>query len=326
MGHNLSKLRKDRQIQAITIFFAILAVTPLIAFQQTYILWVIILTMFYAILALSWNILIGYTQLLSFAHPGLLAMGAYFSAFFIKYTGAPPIIGLLISTVLVTVAGFLLGLVCLRLRGIYLALTTWGLSGAVQRILISEYNITGGLTGLATKFLLPVSPLIAPQHYYYIVLAILAACAMTIYKIINSKYGLYLKAIGDDEEAASACGVNIVRMRILAFTLSSVWVGLAGAFYAHLVGRVSPALADFSIMMFVIASTILGGLGTFFGPLLGAFIMWPVSEVIRAHSAGLQMIILSVIILISLKFFKNGLVGALSISHHRTRRELSVSP
>jgi len=146
-------------------------------------------------------------------------------------------------------------------------------------------------------------------------------CALTTYKLIHSKYGLYLRAIGDDEEAAATCGVNIVRLRIFIFTLSTVWVGIAGAFYAHLLGYVSPALADFSIMITVIAATIMGGLGTFLGPILGAFVMWPVSEFIRARSAGLAMIVLSILILTSLKFFKNGFLGVLSSLYRRVRHE-----
>ena len=316
-----TKFLRSRQIQATIVFIAVLAIVPLFALQQPYILWVFILTMFYAILALSWNLLLGYTQLLSYAHPGLLAMGGYFSVLLIKSTGLSPIIGLFLSTALVTFVGFLIGWACLRLKGIYLALTTWGFSGAVQLIMISEYNVTGGLTGLTTQFLLPISSFQAPQYYFYVALMLFTLCALTTYKLIRSKYGLYLRAIGDDEEAAATCGVNIVRLRIFIFTLSTVWVGIAGAFYAHLLGYVSPALADFSIMITVIAATIMGGLGTFLGPILGAFVMWPVSEFIRARSAGLAMIVLSILILTSLKFFKNGFLGVLSSLYRRVRHE-----
>ncbi|MGQ9690797.1 MAG: branched-chain amino acid ABC transporter permease [Thermoproteota archaeon] len=319
------KILKDRQVQVVIIFFLALAAIPLMAFRESYILWILIFTQFYAMLAISWNLLLGYTQLISFAHTGLLAMGGYFSVFFIRYTELSPIIGLLVSTVIVTFVGFLIGWACLRLRGIYLALTTWSFSGAVQLILMSEYGITGGLTGLSTKFLLPQSSFVAPQYYYYVVLILFMTCTAVTYKLISSKYGLYLRAIGDDEEAAAACGVNIVKLRIIVFTISSTWVGVSGAFYAHLVGYVSPALADFSIMITIIAATILGGLGTFFGPILGAFIMWPLSEVIRAYSAGLQMILASLLIILFLKFFRNGFLGALSSLYSRTHHESSVN-
>jgi len=317
---SFGSLLKYRQFQAILIFFAILAVIPLIAFRQPYIMWVIILTMFYALLAVSWNLLLGYTKLMSFAHTGLLAMGGYFSVFLVNYVGLPPIISFFVSIAIVSLIGFLLGWACLRLRGIYLALTTWGLSGVVQLVAMAEYHITGGLKGLSTKFLLPISSFEAPHYYFYIMLALFIICTLTTYMLINSKYGLYLTAIGDSEEAAATCGVNIVKLRIFVFTISSMWAGIAGAFYVHLIGYVSPALADFSLMVTVIASTILGGLGTVMGPIIGAFIVWPLSEVIRAYSAGLQMIILSILILIFLKFIPNGFVGLLSQIYHRIGR------
>lgn len=313
----LEGFRRDKEFQSMIILFIILSVLPG-AIWSPYFLWVITYVLLYAILSLSWNLLLGYTRLLSFAHPGLLAMGGYFSAFLVNNYNLPPIISLVISTFLVTVIGFVLGWVCLRLRGIYLALTTWGLSGAVQLILIAEYEITGGYKGLSTKFLLPVSPYVVPQYYYYAILAFFVACAVTTYKLVCSKYGLYLRAMGDDELAAASCGVDVVRLRIFIFTLSSMWVGLSGAFYAHLVGYVSPALADFSVMITVIASTILGGLGTFFGPILGTFIMYPILELIRAYSASLQMIIISLVTLVTLKFFRNGFLGAIYSLRRRT--------
>jgi len=314
------KLPKDPELRITIIFFIVLAIMPLIFLQKAYVLWVLTLTIFYIILAVSWNILLGYTQLLSFAHPGLLAIGGYGSVFFVASTGLPPVIGLFVGMFLSAVTGFLIGWLCLRLRGIYLALTTWGFSGAVQLLLISEFNITGGLTGMHTKFLLPVTSLEAPQYYYYVALILLIVCIATTYKLIYSKYGLYLRAMGDDEEAAAACGVNIVRLRIFIFTFSSIWVGAAGAFYVHLLGYVSPAIADFStVMITVMGSTILGGLGTFFGPILGTSIIWPLSEVIRAKSASLQIIIIATIILTSLKFFRNGFLAAVFSLYQRYR-------
>jgi len=318
-----AKLLKDPEALSILILSIVLAIIPLTLLQKPYTLWIIIITIFYVVLAINWNLLLGYMKLLSFAHTGLIGIGGYGSALFIASTGLPPLIGLLVGTTLAAVTGLVLGWACLRLRGIYLALTTWGFSGSLQLLLLSEYNITGGSKGIHTKFLLPVTSFEAPQYYYYIALTLLILCMMTTYKLIHSKYGLYLRAIGDDEDAAAACGVNIIRLRIFIFTISSLWVGAAGAFYVHFLGYASPAIADFStIMITVLGSTILGGLGTFFGPILGTFIIWPLSEVIRARSASLQMIILAAVILLSLKFFRNGFVGAVSSLYHKYKDEI----
>lgn len=287
-----------------------LAILPLPIAQYHYVVYVLTLCMFFAVLAISWDLMLGYGGQLSFAHTGLAAIGAYSSAFLVNLAGLPPVVGVLTGAVLATAVGLALGGICLRLRGMFFALATWGFAGMVQLLLVSEYDTTGGLKGLETKLLLPVSPYTAPIWYYYVGLAILAACALTTFKLISSQYGLTLIAMGDDEDAVAAHGINVVWLKVSLFGFSSFWVGLAGGFYAHLLGYISPAIADFSTMMtMVIAITIIGGLGTFFGPFFSAFLLYPVAEIIRSYGAGIQALIFTVVILIALKFLRNGVVG-----------------
>jgi len=295
---------------SLLILLIVLAFLPLPLAESSYLLWVLTLCNFYAILAVSWDLILGYGRQLSFAHTGMLAIGAYSSVFLVNSTGLPPAVGMIVGGVLAGAMGLALGWICLRLKGIYFALATWGFAGMVQLLLISEYDITGGLKGLATKFLLPTSSTATPVYYYYAGLALLAACALTSYRLINSNYGLYLMAMGDDEDAVSACGINVVWLKVSVFGISSLWLGLAGSFYAHLLGYVSPAIADFTtVMVLVIAVTIIGGLGTFFGPLFGTFLLYPIAELIRAYGAGIQQLIFIVVILAALKFFRSGIVG-----------------
>ena len=290
-----------------------LAILPLPIADYHYVVYVLILCMFFGVLAISWDLILGYGGELSFAHTGLTAMGAYGSAFLVNSTGLPPVVGMLSGAIVAAAMGLALGAICLRLRGMYFALATWGFAGMVQLLLVSEYQTTGGLKGLETKLLLPTSPYAAPILYYYVGLAILAVCALTTFKLITSQYGLTLIALGDDEDALAATGINVVWLKISVFGISSFWVGLAGGFYAHLLGYISPSIADFStIMTLVIAITIIGGLGTFFGSFFGAFLIYPIAEIIRAYGAGIQALIFTVVILIALKFLRNGLVGLVS--------------
>lgn len=298
----------------------VLSLLPLPLAGNSYVIYVLILCNFYAILAVSWDLILGYGNQLSFAHTGLLAFGAYGSAFLINLTGISPLVGLLFGGVLAAMVGLALGWICLRLRGIYFALATWGFAGMVQLLLISEYTITGGLGGLPTKLLLPTSPYTTPIYYYYASLVILALCALTTFKLIHSTWGLSLIAMGDNEDAVGAYGINVVWLKVSVFCISSFWVGLAGGFYAHLLGYVSPAIADFTtIMVMVIACTIIGGVGTFFGPLLGAFVLWPTSEIIRTYGAGIQELIFALVILLSLKFLRNGIVGLIPTQKIRSQ-------
>lgn len=292
------------------ILLVALAILPLPLSSSSYLIWILIFCIFYAILALSWDLILGYGGQLSFAHTGMLGIGAYSSVFLVNTTGLPPLVGMIVAGLLAAGTGLALGWICLRLRGMYFALATWGFAGVVQLVLVAEYDITGGMKGMATKFLLPTSFQITPVYYYYVGLALLAICVLTTYKLINSNYGLYLIAMGDNEDAVGACGVNVVWLKVSVFGISSFWLGLAGSFYAHLLGYISPAIADFTtIMVMVIAATIVGGLGTFFGPLLGAFILYPTAEVIRTYGAGIQQIIFVLVILVALKFLRNGIIG-----------------
>ncbi len=310
MKSSIMEIVRNRRHQATLIFFIVLALYPLLLVDRPYFIWVAIMCNFFAILVINWDILLGYGNLLSFAHTGLLAVGAYSSVMLVNQIQVSPVIGMFFGSIIAAIMGLVLGWICLRLRGIYLALATWGFSGIVQRVLIAEYYVTGGLKGFPTLFLLPVSSFTAPIYYYYISLLILALCVLLMLKLINSRYGLLLTAMGNDEEALTSLGVNITRLKISLFTISSFWIGLAGAFYSHLLGYVSPAIADFATMMVtVMAATIVGGLGTFFGPIMGIFIIYPLIEVIRVFGGANQQLILVIIILIFLKFLRNGLWG-----------------
>lgn len=308
------QLRKDllaspRRLSLLSLLI-ILAIMPLPLSGSSYYIWVLTLCNYWAILALSWDLILGYGGQLSFAHTGMLALGAYSSVFLVNSTGLPPVVGMIVGGGLAAAMGLALGWICLRLKGFYFALATWGFAGMVELLLVSEYETTGGLKGLETKFLLSTPSQAAPVYYYYAALVLLAVCALTTLKLTDSNYGLYLIAMGDNEEAVGACGINVVWLKVSVFGISSFWLGLAGSFYAHLLGYISPSIANFTtVMTFVIAATIIGGLGTFFGPLLGAFILYPTAEVIRTYGAGIQQLIFVVLILVALKFLRNGIMG-----------------
>jgi ABC-type branched-chain amino acid transport system, permease component len=135
------------------------------------------------------------------------------------------------------------------------------------------------------------------------------ATMFSSYILIRSKYGMFLKAIREDEEAAAVYGVNIVKMKLLAFIYSSFLAGLMGGFYTHVIGYISPAMAELSTMATIIIISVLGGLGTFLGPLVGAYVIWPLSELIRSYSGALSQIIFSAAVILALKFMPNGLIG-----------------
>lgn len=282
---------------------------PLVTYMSPSWVWLLLFANYYTVLSTSWNLVVGYTGQFSFGHHGLLAVGGYVSAIIVNEHKLHPIIGLILGGAASTLAGLLIGIASLRLKGIYFALTTFGFSYIIYLFIINEYRVTGGGSGLKTDFLFYDSPYLAIGTYYYVSLVLMSLAMLTTYIIIKSRYGLFLMAIREDEEAAAIYGINVVKMKILVFLYSSFLAGLMGAFYTHVIGYISPAIADLSVMGTIIIISVLGGLGTFGGPLTGSYFIWPLSEIIRSYSAYLNQVIFTVAIILTLKFMRNGIWG-----------------
>ncbi len=289
-----------------------LLVIPLVLPLPPSWIWIMIFANYYTVVAMSWNIVLGYGGQFSFAQHGLLTVGGYSSALLVNFLHLHPIASVILGGLVTATIGLGIGAVSLRLKSIYFALTTFGFSYIVYLITQSEYKLTGGKAGLKTEYLLLKSPFFSLHEYYFISFLLMLIITITTYVLIKSKYGMFLQAIREDEEAAAVYGVNIVKMKMIAFIYSSFIVGLMGGFYTHVVGYISPAMAELSTMGTIIIISVLGGLGTFFGPLIGAYVIWPLSELIRAYSATLSQIVFSVMVILTLKFLPNGLAGLFS--------------
>lgn len=281
--------------------------------NDPYVGFLLILLNFYIVLAGSWNVVAGYTGQLSFAHPGLLALGAYASVFFVSFSQSPlsPLMGLLVGGIAAMTMGLGIGAVSLRLRGIYFALATFGFSSIFFELLVSENSITGGYSGYSTVYLLQTSPYVDFLAYYYISVAILVTFFLSTYYLVNGRLGLFMRSVRDDEDAASVYGIDITKVKLVAFAVSSFWVGVMGSFYAHLIGYATPSLSGLSVMVNIVFISVLGGMGGFFGPILGGFVVWPLYIFLRTYNATLNVVLFSLIIIVVLKFFGNGLEGAI---------------
>jgi len=293
---------------ALLIYFLVTALLPFVFGNIIYTGFLLILLNFYIVLAGSWNLVAGYTGQLSFAHPGLLAVGAYASVFFVSASRFP-LLGLLVGGVAAAIVGLGIGAVSLRLRGIYFVLATFGFSSIFYEVLVSEYGLTGGYSGYPTAYLLPASPYVNFLEYYYVSVAIVIIFFFSSYYLVNSRFGLFMRSIRDDEDAASVYGVSSTKVKLIAFAVSSFWAGVMGSFYAHLIGYATPTLSGLPQMVNIVFISVLGGLGGFFGPILGGFVVWPLSIFLRTYNATLNVVLFSLVIIIALKFFANGLEG-----------------
>jgi branched-chain amino acid transport system permease protein len=269
-----------------------------------YWLYVCIMGLYYAVLASSWALLAGYVGKLSFAHAAFAATGAYTSAILVLKLGISPFLGLPAGAVMAGLTGLFIGILCFRMSGPYLALTTIAYSEILRIFVTSEYDLTRGSYGLN------VPPFFAGTEkwpYYYLMLTILCIAFLAMGFLVRSRTGLFLRAIREDEEGAQAMAVRVIRYRVLAFVVASLFAGLAGAFYAHFIQLVSPQMIILSEMAFILAMAIVGGVESLVGAAIGAFFLEILSEYLRAYGEW-RLVILGLIILLTIRFAPNGLI------------------
>ena len=287
---------------------------------------VITIAYYYAILAISWNLLAGYTGQFSLAHHAFASLGGYGSALLAMHAplywgvSIPLPLGILFGTLVAGLVGYGLGSICLNMRRIYLALTTWAFAESFRLWVITEYKFTQGDLGLPAELIFDTSD---PTPFYYVFLLATVICLWIVFEILRSPVGYYLRAIRDDDEAAQAMGVNTVRWKRFAFTVSSAMAGFAGALQAHYIGLLSPTPIKFNEMAIILVMVIAGGLRSFWGPLLGALFIQIISEVLRDY-AEYRMVLFAVLVLVIIRTYQDGLYGMLRAIYLKVSTKVAV--
>lgn len=284
------------------LFLAAIALLPL-AVANPYWLGVLIVSMYFALLAVGWNLLAGYTGQFSMAPACFAMVGAYATGLLSHYWSVSPWLGIPAAILAAAIVGMILGRIVMRLKGPYLALTTLSFAEIMRLVIGNSYNFTRGDLGLSV-------PGIFEERlaYYYLFLAVLVAVQVGLFVLLRSRAGLFLQAIRDDEVAAASRGVNVVFWKTAAFTLSTAMSGLAGALYGHFSQLVSPELGLLMQTGLVICMVVIGGIGSLIGPLLGAFLVYVSSEILR-EVGGIQLIVFALLVIVFARFFREGLWG-----------------
>jgi len=275
----------------------------------------LIIAFYYVILAASWNVLAGYTGQFSLAQQSFAAIGAYTTGLSIHYFEIPIWQGIVLAAVVSGLSGAILGALFLRLRAIYFAIATWAFAGSVQIVLTAAYQITRGQEGLSVP---PLMHTLDPRYYYYVFFVLMLACLAVIAVVIRSRIGRFLLAIKGDELRAATLGVNTTMWKVFAFTFTSMLSGLAGAFYAHYIVVLSPAMADFSVTANVVVMVIVGGLATLEGPVVGGIVIGVLSVSLQQYGAW-DNILFATIVLVIMRTSRRGVVPLLGDAWRRIR-------
>jgi len=293
---------------AIVVLVATAAMMLVPLFAGNFVLHVITISFYYVILAASWNLLAGYTGQFSLAHHAFAAVGAYTSGLLAYHWGVPFWLGIPAGVLLAGAMGYGLGRLVLRMRAIYLAIATWAFAETVHIYLTADYAFTRGELGLSVK---PLYGTVDPLPYYFTFLALTAIVLLGLRALIDSPIGYFMRAIKDDELRAKSLGIDTTKVKVAVFSISSAIAGLAGAFYGHYIVLLSPQMVDFSEMAKIVIMVVIGGFGTFVGPIVGAAPVQIVMTYLQAYGEW-NLAVFALIVIVLMRFSMEGIAGLLA--------------
>ena len=286
----------------VVIFFLALLCLPIFT-QDSYLLRILILTCIFAILAASWDLLSGYTGQINFGHALFFGVGAYTAALLNQHAHVPPWGSIPLGALAAVLAGLIIGIPCLKLRGVYLALTTLAFPVILMGIVFAFPSITGGELGISGLERLARSRVV---NYYIMVILMLGLCSL-MWKITDSNTGIIFHAIREDEVAVRAAGINTTRYKLLAFSLSGFFAGISGGLYAHFMRIAGPSTLEVSMSFTVVIWAVFGGVVTIYGPVGAVFILFPLLEFLRFWPEYRTLMFAAIVLLILL-YMPDGLL------------------
>ena len=320
-----------------TIYLALLVLVALLPLFGAYPVFVM-KVMCFALFACAFNLLIGYTGLLSFGHAAFLGGAAYATGHVLKFWGWSTEVGLLVGILSGAALGLIMGALAIRRSGIYFSMITLALAQMLY-FLFLQTPFTGGEDGLQSVprgTLLGFINLADDLTLYYVVLAIFIASFLLIYRTVHSPFGQVLKAIRENEARATSLGYDVARFKLLAFVLSAALAGLAGATKTLVLGFATLTDAHWSTSGLVILMVLVGGMGTMLGPILGAFIIVALENKVGdvgaflGRTTGIEWfnglgeavtVVTGLIFVICVMAFRRGIVGELQEWWVRRRRQ-----
>jgi branched-chain amino acid transport system permease protein len=312
------------QLVSIAIVAVIVIALPMVV-KSSFAIDIFIRILLFSFLGVAWNLMGGYAKQLSLGHAAYFGLGAYTSTLMQINFGISPWIGMIAGGVVAMLASLPIGWLCFRLRGPYFTIATIATAQALMLIFLKFRDFAWGAEGTTIPNL-GNAPLMmqfeAKSAYYYVVLGLLAIGLLITYAIEKSWIGYYLIAIGEDEDAAEAIGVNAPQMKRYIYMISAFLTALAGTFYTQYIYFIDPATAfSFNISIEAALVSIVGGIGTLWGPVIGTILLETTSTLLQSwlggSLGGLQLTVYSLILMAVILWRPTGLIGMLNEAYHR---------
>lgn len=291
------------------VFLIILALIPAIS-TSTYLIHVILLCMLYSSLASAWNLIAGFAGVFNFGFQALFGIGAYVSALTVMKLGVSPWLGIFLGSISAMIVSTIIATPCIKLKKIpYICIATTAMGEIVRLVVKNTPSLTRGEQGLIG--IPELFPSGLAEHYYYFVLLLFIVVICALVLIVNSPMGMSLSALKGSQDAADSLGINVTGVKIRIYMIGAFIAGLLGGVYAHYIGILTPSsVLVGSFMTQIVAMSLLGGMGTIAGPIIGAFIITGSLEVLRGLS-NYRMVVYSIMIIVTIIFLRQGIWGTL---------------
>lgn len=280
----------------------------------------VIMVLMWTVLGAAWNILGGFAGQVSFGHATFLGAGAYTTMILYLKLGLAPWYGIIAGGIVAALIALPIGFICFRLRGPYFSLSTLAVAEIVRLVALNWESLTAGPVGLLITTLPEVSVFGSSVNwesktpFYYIVLAITLAALLVTAVMSRTRMGAYLLAIREDIDSAEAIGINTVKVRVAALSLSALLAGAAGGFYAMYLRYIDPdAVFSISLSVEMVFIAVVGGLTTVFGPLIGAIFLVTLGETFREHFLVGHLIFYGVFMMVAIRYMPEGIWGKLRL-------------
>jgi branched-chain amino acid transport system permease protein len=294
----------------VLVLLALLIILPLIS-RDYYILTILIFANIYAIFGASWDILAGVTGIFSFGQALFFGAAAYMSAALNIFLGLPPLLTIPLGGIFGVIVGLAVALPSLRLKGPYFAITSLIFPGILAGVIYMRPDITGGEAGIYG--LSNISSDIAIT--YYASLFLMVASIFILLRIASSNVGLIFRSIRDDEDTAEAAGINTTKYKFISFAVSGFFAGIAGGFQAHMLMSISPFVFNTFYSFQAILGASLGGVGTIFGSVAGAYILSVMNESLRGL-AQFRVLIAAIVMILVFRFLPEGIIRKITKSYN----------
>lgn len=313
--------------------FLLLAILPIFFHSNNYIMTILILCLIWGVLAASWDLILGYANVFSFGHLAFFLIGGYTSGLLAEYVGLSPWLGYIAGGLAASLIGFLIGIPCLRLQGMYLAIVTFSLQFVLPTFIswagpgkFKNFS-TGGTWGVKT---IPSPSLFGYVFtrnelvpWFYLTLVFFIIFITIIYLIIKSNIGLAFIALRDSEPQAKSLGVDEYKYKLLVFAISSFIAGSGGAYYAHFFGFISPATLGLDVFLVVLIMVLFGGIGVFPGATIGAFVITILNEVLRP-TLEWRLVILGGVVVLTMMIMPKGIMDIFAALGRLSRRIINL--